>query len=117
MYKVEMYETPMGNKPIEKYLEKLIAQHKENELTEILLYIDKLKEYGFNINKNFTVKAIKPIREQVYELRPSSTRVFFFYYKEGVFVLLHAYEKKTNTTDPKEIDKAIKEKKNLIKRK
>lgn len=55
MYKVEMYETPMGNKPIEKYLEKLIAQHKENELTEILLYIDKLKEYGFNINKNFTV--------------------------------------------------------------
>ena len=85
--------------------------------TAILLYIDKLKEYGFNINKNFTVTAIKPIREQVYELRPSSTRVFFFYYKEGVFVLLHAYEKKTNTTDPKEIDKAIKEKNNLIKRK
>lgn len=110
MYKVEMYETPMGNKPIEKYLEKLIAQHKENELTEILLYIDKLKEYGFNINKNFTVKAIKPIREQVYELRPSSTRVFFFYYKEGVFVLLHAYEKKQIQQIRKKLIKRLRKK-------
>ena len=116
VFEIKIYETPAGNRPFEKYIEKLQKQHKENEVYEILAYLNKLKEFGYKINEEFKSLAIKPLREDIYELRPSSSRVFFFYYKDGLFIILHGYEKKTNKTDPQEIEKAISEKKDYIKR-
>ena len=116
MFEIKIYETPAGNRPFEKYIEKLLKQHKEDEVYEIRAYLNKLEEFGSKINENFKPLAIKPLREDIYELRPSSSRVFFFYFKDGVFIILHGYEKKQNKTDPKEIEKAILEKKDYIKR-
>lgn len=116
MFEIKIYETPSGNRPFEKYIEKLLKQHKEDEVYEIRAYLNKLEEFGSKINENFKPMAIKPLREDIYELRPSSSRVFFFYFRNGVFIILHGYEKKQNKTDPKEIEKAISEKKDYIKR-
>ena len=116
MFDIQFYKTPLGNIPFQKYLEKLKKQHKDDEVAEVLAYIDKLKEYGFEINKEFKPEAIKPLRDKVYELRPSSSRIFFFCYIDGKFVILHGYEKKTNKTDKLEIECALREKDDYIKR-
>lgn len=116
MNKIEFYKTPSGNVPFKKYILKLKSQHKDDEYTQIMAYIKKLEEYGLSINDKFKTNAIKFLREQIYELRPDSSRIFFFHYQNGIFIILHGYEKKTNKTDPKEIEKAIKEKKDYLTR-
>ena len=55
-------------------------------------------------------KAIKKIEGKLYELRPGSNRVLFFYYsQDGEFILLHGFKKKTQKIPKKQKDKAIKE--------
>ena len=116
MYELILYETSSGNRPVEKYIKSLIKQHKDDDVLEIKAYFKKLSEYGFEINKNFKPEAIKHLGNQIYELRPSSTRVFFFHYTGEKFVLLHAYEKKQNKTNDEEIDRAEKEMKEYKRR-
>ncbi len=115
MYEINIYQTPSGNRPLEKYLKKLADEHKDDELTEITAYLKNLEKYGLEMNTKFRPKAYKFLREDIYELRPSSSRVFFFLYKDGKFIILHGYEKKTRKTDPNEINKAIREKKIFLK--
>jgi Phage-related protein len=43
-----------------------------------------------------------------------NNRIFFFYWKGEKFVLLHHYEKKTNKTPPREIERAQNEEKDFL---
>lgn len=86
MFEIKIYETPAGNRPFEKYIEKLSKKHKTDEVTEIFNYLDKLSKFGFDINHKFKANAIKNIQDDIYELRPSSSRIFFFCYIDGVFI-------------------------------
>lgn len=115
MYEIKIYETEAGNRPFEKYIEKLSKKHRIDEVTEIINYLDKLKEFGYSINEKFKPLSIKRLRDDIYELRPSSSRVFFFYFKDNTFIILHGYEKKQNKTEPKEIEKAYFGKERLYK--
>lgn len=115
MYELKIYENSNGIRPFEKYIDTLLKRHKNDELTIIRAYLDKLEEYGFSINKQFKPQAIKHIQDNIYELRPDASRIFFFCYQNGVFIILHGYEKKQNKTDPKEIKKAIKERNDYLK--
>ena len=99
-----------------KYISKLANNNKDDEVLAIKAYFDYLKEFGFAINKKFKPNAIKHLRNKIYELRPSATRVFFFHFFKNKIILLHAYEKKTNKTDEKEIDQAEKEMKDFLRR-
>jgi len=40
----------------------------------------------------------------LYELRPTSDRIFFAYWKDNTFILLHYFVKKTQKTPVKEIE-------------
>ena len=62
VFEIKIYETSAGNRPFEKYIEKLLKQHKEDEVYEIRAYLNKLKEFGSKINENFKPMAIKPLR-------------------------------------------------------
>ncbi len=112
---IGFYQTPAGNSPFENYLGKLAQKNKDDDVAEILKYIEKLSEFGFDINKKFKPNAIKHLQDDIYELRPTSSRIFFFCYINGMFIILHGWEKKQNKTDPKEIKKAISEKKRFLK--
>lgn len=47
------------------------------------------------------------IEDDIWELRPGDNRVFYFFYdKEGKFVLLHHFKKKTQKTPKREIERA-----------
>ena len=115
MCEVFTYQSPAGSSPLQKFLEKLAKEHKDDILTQIKAMIDGLREYGFDLNKKIK-NAYKFIGNQIYELRPRTTRIFFYCFDNGKFVLLHGFEKKTQKTPKREIKKAEAEKADFIKR-
>lgn len=69
---------------------------------KILTYISALQKYGTRIGRPY----VKHIENELWELRPLKNRIFFFYWKNNKFVLLHYFIKKTQKTPKKEIEKA-----------
>ncbi|MCR5500668.1 MAG: type II toxin-antitoxin system RelE/ParE family toxin [Acetatifactor sp.] len=118
MYSIEFYRTADGVSDIEEYLNDLLRkastdknariQHKQ-----IAQYIQFLEDYGTRLGE----KVTKHLEENVWELRPGKNRVLFFCYENGVFVLLHHFQKKTQKTPRKEIEKAIAERDDYLSRK
>lgn len=112
MFEVEFYEDKNGNEPIKDFILELQKKGKtsKNERIrgeKILTYIKILQEYGTRAGEPF----VKHIEGDIWELRPLSDRIFFFYFKENTFVLLHHFMKKTPKTPKREIEKA---KRNLV---
>ncbi|MBK5245396.1 MAG: type II toxin-antitoxin system RelE/ParE family toxin [Eubacteriaceae bacterium] len=107
MFKVIFYKDSKGNEPVREYLIKLKARSSTSkqdriQFTKISAYIRSLQEYGTRIGN----PTVKHIDGDIWELRPLSDRIFFFYWKDETFVLLHYFHKKTQKTPQKEIDKA-----------
>jgi phage-related protein len=108
MYNVEFYEDKNRQEPIVDLLKDLQEKGKTSKQArvrseKILQYIRILQEYGTRAGFPY----VKNIDGELWELRPFTDRIFFFYYnEEGTFVLLHHFNKKTRKTPSKEIDQA-----------
>ncbi len=70
--------------------------------TKILAYLNSLSVYGTRVGE----PVVKHISDDIWELRPLKNRIFFFYWKDNNFVLLHHFVKKTQKTPKKEIELA-----------
>ena len=106
VYKVIYYETKQGKCEIEEYISQLNAKTDKNsriKLTKIAEYIRRLQAYGISIGKP-TIDKIEGT--ELWELRPLRDRIFFAYWKDNMFVLLHYFVKKTNKTPKNEIEQA-----------
>jgi phage-related protein len=53
----------------------------------------------------------------VWELRPGNNRIFYFCSCDNTFILLHSFRKKTQKTPRREIEKALRERNDYLKRK
>ena len=115
MYQILLYETPAGNIPLNKFIIDLAKQHKTEKIISLKDMLDDLKIMGLDIDKKHK-KAIKYITEQIYELRPDNVRVFFFMFDDDKIIILHGFEKKTQKTPKREIDKAKGYKKDYLSR-
>ncbi|MBR3382809.1 MAG: type II toxin-antitoxin system RelE/ParE family toxin [Clostridia bacterium] len=115
MYSINYYSTESGNVPVEKYIGQLAKKHKIIDIAAIESYIKRLSQFGLDINNHFR-GSCKLLRDGVYELRPKTTRIFFFTFVDNTIVLLHAIEKKRSDVPPSEIERAIKEKNDYIRR-
>jgi phage-related protein len=107
MHEVEFYYNKDGKSEIVEYLDELNEKGKtsKNERInhdKILAYIIALKHYGTRIG----LPIVKHIDGSIWELRPLANRIFFFYWKDNKFVLLHHFVKKTRKTPPREIEQA-----------
>lgn len=107
MYTVKFYRDKDGNSKIVEYLDELKEKGKtrKNERInreKILAYIGTLEKYGTQIGE----PIVKRIDDDIWELRPLKNRIFFFYWKDKTFVLLHHFIKKTKKTPQKEIKTA-----------
>lgn len=109
MFEIIFYKDKSGKSEIVDYLDKL----KEKSVTDktarinrekILSYMKALSEYGTRIGKPF----VKHIEENLWELRPLSNRIFFFYWKDNKFVMVHHFIKKSQKTPKKELKQARK---------
>ena len=69
---------------------------------KILSYISALSQYGTRVGQ----PIVKHIEGSIWELRPLSNRIFFFYWKDNKFVLLHHFFKKSQKTPPYELEQA-----------
>ena len=107
MFEVEFYEDRQGSQPIKEMLIVLREKARTSkdariQYEKILTYIVALESYGTRVGK----PTVKHIDGDLWELRPLSHRVFFFYWKDNKFVLLHHFIKKTQKTPGKEIEQA-----------
>lgn len=114
MFNILIYETPSGNAPYHKFIEDLLNNHKERIYYRLSGILQGLEEYGLDYKKR-NPQAIKPVRDGIYEIRASSSRVFFFCLDKDKIILLHGFEKKRNKIPEKEIKQAIKEKNDYLK--
>ncbi|MDR1827291.1 MAG: type II toxin-antitoxin system RelE/ParE family toxin [Methylobacteriaceae bacterium] len=107
MYEVEFYRDPNGRSEIVTYLDELKEEGETSKSArinrdKILAYIIALKQYGTRIGQ----PVVKHIDGSLWELRPLANRIFFFYWKDNKFVLLHHFIKKTRKTPAREIERA-----------
>ena len=110
MHDIHFYRDPDGVQPAKEYLKDLQKQNGKNariQARQIASYIQLLAEYGLSLSRNIIDKVND--KYNIWELRPGSNRVFFVAWINGMFVLLHAFPKKTQKTPKREIDRAIRE--------
>jgi phage-related protein len=78
--------------------------------------IKMLSEFGPQLTLPHSRKIVGT--EDLYELRikvaTNICRLFYFYYKNDLYVVLSGFIKKQNKTDPNEIEKALKFRKRYI---
>ena len=118
MYNVEFYETQDGKSQIWEFLEDLrikAATSKDARIQhkQASLYIELLQQNGTRLNDNIT----KHLEDGIWELRPGNNRVFYFFFQDNTFVLLHQFRKKTQKTPKREIEKAKRERDDYLFRK
>ena len=111
MFEVVTYKDRRGKDEIGEFILDLDKKAQTNKdarinLAKIREYIVTLKKYGTAIGP----PEIKRIRgsKDLWELRPLKNRIFFAYWKENIFVLLHHFTKKSGKTPAYEIERAEK---------
>lgn len=117
MHEIRFYRDPNGVQPAKEFLKNLQNQNSKNariQAKQIASYITLLQERGLSLNKNIIDKVNE--KYNIWELRPGCNRVLFVAWIDGMFVLLHAFPKKTQKTPTREIDQAIREVKDLRER-
>jgi phage-related protein len=118
LYEVITYKDRAGNDEIAEYindLNKKMLTNKDARIRykKIIEYVGQLKTYGVAAGEP-AIKHIK--RTELWELRPINDRIFFAYWKDDVFVLLHYFLKKTQKTPPREIERAERNLKDFLER-
>ena len=118
MYGIEFYETEDGKRPIWDFLEALRLKAPTNKDARIQhkqasLYIELLQQNGTHMNAEIT----KHLDDGIWELRPGNNRVFYFFYQNDTYVLLHQFRKKSQKTPKREIEKAKTERNDYLRRK
>ena len=118
MYNIEFYETSDGVSELWNFpddLQRKAISNKDARIQhkQITLYIQLLEDHGIWLDENIT----KHLEEDIWELRPGSNRVLYFFYKDDTYVLLHRFRKKTQKTPRREIEKAKAERDDWITRK
>ena len=108
MHDIILYEDRNGVKPVEEYLNELDTLNTKDariRRTKIRAYVKILRESGLPLPENIC----KHMVDKIYELRPIGDRVFFAGWINGIYVLLHYYQKKGQKTPPRELKKAQEE--------
>lgn len=117
MFEIIFYRDKHGESKIVEYLDLLGEQAKTNKdarvnREKILSYMAALAEYGTRIG----APIVKHIEDDLWELRPLANRIFFFYWKDNKFVMVHHYIKKSQKAPKQEIEQARKNIKDYIER-
>jgi len=115
MYTIEFYENSHGDADVWDFLENLRVKSATSkdariQYNQLLFYIDLLSKNGTRMPEKIT----KNVDEDIWELRPGNNRVFYFYYRDNTFVLLHHFRKKSAKTPPREIERAKRERDDYI---
>lgn len=117
MFDIIFYRDKTGKSEIVDYLDELKERAETNKNArinreKILSYMAALSEYGTRIGS----PIVRHLDGNLWELRPLANRIFFFYWKDNKFVMVHYYIKKSQKTPKKELEKARKNIQDYIER-
>ena len=117
MFEVVFYEDRQGGQPVKEVLLELRDKARTGkdariQYEKILTHIRALETYGTRIGE----PQVKHIDGGLWELRPLSHRILFFYWRDDKFILLHHFVKKTQKTPSKELDRARRNLKDFLER-
>lgn len=117
LFDIVFYKDKTGKSEIIKYLDELGEKAKTDKNArinreKILTYMAALAEYGTRIGE----PIVKHIYGNLWELRPLANRIFFFYWKDGKFIMVHHYIKKSQKMPKKELEQAKRNIKDYIER-
>lgn len=105
MHDIFFYRDKRGREPVAEFLKNLAKQKdKDNriKLNKIRDYFEILRMFGTQAGEPF----VKHIDGQIWELRPMKFRIFFVCWKDGSYILLHHFMKRTQKTPIREVAKA-----------
>ena len=109
-WNVDFYKTKNGNCPVKKYLLSLSAKSR----SKILEAMEYLETFGIDLKEPF----VKHLGDKLFELRAKDHegiyRVLYFAATGRRFIMLHGFTKKTQKTPRKEIEIALKRKKEFL---
>lgn len=77
--------------------------------------IKLLKEFGYTLPEPHSkkIKSVRGLFELRVKLGNDICRLFYFFWKDGIYIITSGYAKKANKTDKNEIAKAVKIMKNF----
>jgi phage-related protein len=107
MFNIETYRNSGGYDIVAEYMNTLnqkAATDKSSriKLKKIFEYIGILQQFGTRAGEPF----VKHLEGDLWELRPTNDRIFFFYFKDNKYILLHHFVKNTQKTPKKELEQA-----------
>ena len=109
MNEIIFYEDKDGNSEIGDYFEKISQSHQKQDqaiFKKLVHQMSLLKMLGRQL-KEPQAKYLKHLVLPLWELRPMPERIFYGTWQGNKFILLSHYTKKSNSTDPREIRKAL----------
>ncbi len=113
MFKIEMYETDDGKKPVREFLLALDTKMR----AKVLRNLKHLQKNGPALREPLSA----PLGDKIFEIRTQAegniTRVLYFFYVGRTIILTHGFTKKTPKTPPSEIKRAKQYRKLYIERK
>jgi phage-related protein len=117
MFDIRFFEDKKGYSAVKEYIDELQKQADSNKdsrikLKKIYEYLNLLSENGTYLGEPY----IKHIEEDIWELRPSNNRVFFFCWNKKTLALLHFFRKKTQKTPRREIEQAKRNRDDFLRR-
>ena len=105
MWKVNFYKTPSGRNPVLDYLGTL----EKFEEAQVLRSIAKIRQFGLKAACQF-----RQIEGKLWEIKISSSRIFYVTLEEQEMLLLHAYKKQGQKLPHKEREVALKRMKEVL---
>lgn len=103
IWHIEYYESPAGSKPVEEFIHSL----EEKAQTKVVRTLELLEEFGIRIGLPHAKKVTGTPLWELRILGSDSLRIFYIAKKQQSFLLLHAFKKKTQKTEKKEIKVAL----------
>jgi phage-related protein len=97
--RVRFYRTASGASPVQRYLEGL----QKSDADDVYAALLDIEVHGFE----GTILHFRPISGKLWELKVSSSRIFYVVVVGPEMVLLHAYTKQSNRAPRGEIEVAL----------
>lgn len=102
-WKIEFYRTTTGSSPVDEFIEQLDVKA-QNKVIQVLAL---LKELAINLGMPHSKKVIRTPLWELRVLGSDNMRIFYVAQSGKTFLLLHAFVKKKQKTDKKEIKIAL----------
>ncbi len=103
IWNINYYESPASNKPVEEFINAL----EEKTQNKVVRMLELLEEFGINIGFPHAKKLAGTPLWELRILGSDNLRIFYILKESQSFLLVHAFKKKTEKTEKKEVEVAL----------